>query len=70
MNPHLCGGRVENHLGKATPNSPDRDLNLDLPVLSSRAQHDKRVYLSTYNDPQEFLNIVIDYFCKIPLAVL
>nr|CAD7575046.1 unnamed protein product [Timema californicum] len=33
-------GRVENHLGKTTPSSPNRDLNLDLPVLSSRAQHD------------------------------
>nr|CAD7200280.1 unnamed protein product [Timema douglasi] len=43
VNPHLRGGRVENHLGKATPSSPDRDSNLDLPVLSSRAQHDKRV---------------------------
>nr|CAD7428459.1 unnamed protein product [Timema monikensis] len=43
VNPHLRGGRVENHLGKTTPNSPDRDSNLDLPVLSSRAQHDKRV---------------------------
>nr|CAD7408595.1 unnamed protein product [Timema poppensis] len=42
VNPHLRGGRVENHLGKATPSSPERDLNLDLPVLSSRAQHDKR----------------------------
>nr|CAD7199334.1 unnamed protein product [Timema douglasi] len=42
VNPHLRGGRVENHLGKATPSSPDRDSNLDLPVLSSRAQHDKR----------------------------
>nr|CAD7257695.1 unnamed protein product [Timema shepardi] len=42
MNPHLRGGRVENHLGKTTPSSPDRDSNLDLPVLSSRAQHDKR----------------------------
>nr|CAD7573439.1 unnamed protein product [Timema californicum] len=41
-NPHLRGGRVENHLGKTTPSSPDRDSNLDLPVLSSRAQHDKR----------------------------
>nr|CAD7588040.1 unnamed protein product [Timema genevievae] len=41
-NPHLRGGRVENHLGKATPSSPDRDSNLDLPVLGSRAQHDKR----------------------------
>nr|CAD7569590.1 unnamed protein product [Timema californicum] len=43
VNPHLRGGRVENHLGKTTPRSPDRDSNLDLPVLSSRAQHDKRV---------------------------
>nr|CAD7258504.1 unnamed protein product [Timema shepardi] len=43
VNPHLRGGRVENHLGKTTPSSPDRDSNLDLPVLGSRAQHDKRV---------------------------
>nr|CAD7412796.1 unnamed protein product [Timema poppensis] len=43
MNPHLRGGRVENHLGKTTPSSPDRDSNIDLPALSSRAQHDKRV---------------------------
>nr|CAD7442684.1 unnamed protein product [Timema bartmani] len=40
VNPHLRGGRVENHLGKATPSSPARDSNLDLPVLGSRAQHD------------------------------
>nr|CAD7432000.1 unnamed protein product [Timema monikensis] len=43
VNPHLRGGRVENNLGKTTPSSPARDSNLDLPVLSSRAQHDKRV---------------------------
>nr|CAD7425000.1 unnamed protein product [Timema monikensis] len=43
VNLHLRGGRVENHLGKTTPSSPERDSNLDLPVLSSRAQHDKRV---------------------------
>nr|CAD7407028.1 unnamed protein product [Timema cristinae] len=43
VNPHLRGGRVENHLGKTTPSSPDRDSNLDLPVLSSRAQHNKRI---------------------------
>nr|CAD7402102.1 unnamed protein product [Timema poppensis] len=43
VNPHLRGGRMENHLGKTTSSSPDRDSNLDLPVLSSRAQHDKRV---------------------------
>nr|CAD7450426.1 unnamed protein product [Timema bartmani] len=40
VNPHLRGGRVENHLGKTTPSSPDRDSNLDLPVLGGRAQHD------------------------------
>nr|CAD7409437.1 unnamed protein product [Timema poppensis] len=43
VNPHLRGGTVENHLGKTTPSSPDRNSNLDLPVLGSRAQHDKRV---------------------------
>nr|CAD7265582.1 unnamed protein product [Timema shepardi] len=37
VNPHLREGRVENHLGKTTPSSPDRDSNLDLPVLRSRA---------------------------------
>nr|CAD7575492.1 unnamed protein product [Timema californicum] len=43
VNPHLSGGRVESHLGKTTPSSADLYSNLDLPVLSSRAQHDKRV---------------------------
>nr|CAD7571589.1 unnamed protein product [Timema californicum] len=43
VNPHLRGGRVENHFGKTTPSSPDRDSSLDLPVLRSRAQHDKRI---------------------------
>nr|CAD7610387.1 unnamed protein product [Timema genevievae] len=40
VNPHLRGGRVENHLGKTPSSSPDRDSNLDLPVLGSRTQHD------------------------------
>nr|CAD7423247.1 unnamed protein product [Timema monikensis] len=43
VNPHLRRGRVESHLGKTTPRSPDRESNLNLPVLSSRAQHVKRV---------------------------
>nr|CAD7400949.1 unnamed protein product [Timema poppensis] len=43
VNPHLRGGSVEKHLGKTSPSSPDRDSNLDLPVLSSRAQHEKCV---------------------------
>nr|CAD7399211.1 unnamed protein product [Timema cristinae] len=45
LNPYFRGGRVGNHLGKTTPSSPDQDSNLNLPVLSSRAQHDKRVGL-------------------------
>nr|CAD7259412.1 unnamed protein product [Timema shepardi] len=43
VNSHLRGGRVENRLGKTNPSSLDRDSNLDLPVLISRAQHDQRV---------------------------
>nr|CAD7393816.1 unnamed protein product [Timema cristinae] len=50
VNPHFRGGRVENHLGKTTPSSPDRDSNLNLPVLSSRAQHDKRVSQLRHRD--------------------
>nr|CAD7424975.1 unnamed protein product [Timema monikensis] len=38
VNPHLRGGRVENHLGKSTSSTPYRDSNLDLPVLSSQAR--------------------------------
>nr|CAD7573681.1 unnamed protein product [Timema californicum] len=54
VNPHLRGGRVENHLGKTTPSSPDLDLNVDLPVLSSRAQHDKRL-----KEPIHIMNIAV-----------
>nr|CAD7257036.1 unnamed protein product [Timema shepardi] len=36
VNPHLREGRVENHLGKTTPSSPDRDLNLNLPSSAVR----------------------------------
>ncbi|CAG2054901.1 unnamed protein product [Timema podura] len=43
VNPHLRGGRVENHLGKTTLSSPERDSNLDLPVLGGLAQHAWRV---------------------------
>nr|CAD7568527.1 unnamed protein product [Timema californicum] len=40
VNPHLRVRRVENHLGKTIPSSPDRDSKLDLPVLGGLAQHD------------------------------
>ncbi|CAG2058540.1 unnamed protein product [Timema podura] len=38
VNPHLRGGRVQNHLETPTPHSSDRDSNLDLPGLGSMAQ--------------------------------
>ncbi|CAG2056334.1 unnamed protein product [Timema podura] len=47
VNLHLRGGRVEIHLGKITPNSPEQDSNLDLPVHGSPAQH-KTIALSNY----------------------
>nr|CAD7571446.1 unnamed protein product [Timema californicum] len=39
--------RVENHLGRTTPSSPDQDSNLDLPVLGRLAQH-KTSVLANY----------------------
>nr|CAD7577480.1 unnamed protein product [Timema californicum] len=38
--PAHSGGRVENHLGKANPSSPERDSNLNQPVFGSTAQHE------------------------------
>ncbi|CAG2058665.1 unnamed protein product [Timema podura] len=38
--PHLRGGRLKNHSGKTSPSSPDRDSNLELPILGSQAQHE------------------------------
>nr|CAD7589329.1 unnamed protein product [Timema genevievae] len=43
VNPHFVEGEWNNHLGKTTPSSPDRDSNLDLPVLGGLAQHEYRV---------------------------
>nr|CAD7433480.1 unnamed protein product [Timema monikensis] len=44
VNPHLRGGRVENHLGNPPPPvHPTEIRTSDLPVLSSRALHDKCV---------------------------
>nr|CAD7448211.1 unnamed protein product [Timema bartmani] len=39
LNSDMDSQRVENHLGKTIPSSPDQDSNLDLPVLGSIAQH-------------------------------
>nr|CAD7568664.1 unnamed protein product [Timema californicum] len=32
---HLCGGGVENHFGETPLSTPDRDTNINLPVISS-----------------------------------
>nr|CAD7438285.1 unnamed protein product [Timema bartmani] len=40
VNPQLRGGRVGKHYGKTTTSSPDRDSNLDLPVLGSLVQYE------------------------------
>ncbi|CAG2061108.1 unnamed protein product [Timema podura] len=37
--PHLHGGRMSNHFGKATLDTPDRDSNPDLTVIGSLVQH-------------------------------
>nr|CAD7260093.1 unnamed protein product [Timema shepardi] len=58
VNPHLRGGRVENHLGKPPLlSSPDRDLNLDLTVLICRAQHNK---CSTNAPPFNIVELKVD----------
>nr|CAD7398484.1 unnamed protein product [Timema cristinae] len=38
--PHLRKGRVENYFIKTTLRTPDRDLNLDLPVIDCLVQHE------------------------------
>nr|CAD7398253.1 unnamed protein product [Timema cristinae] len=40
VSPHLLGRRVENYFEKATSSSPERDSNLDLPVLGGLVQHE------------------------------
>nr|CAD7609806.1 unnamed protein product [Timema genevievae] len=35
VNPHLRGGRVENHLGKTTPSSPDREIRTSISPSSA-----------------------------------
>nr|CAD7392805.1 unnamed protein product [Timema cristinae] len=47
VNPHLCGRKVENHLEKNIPSSPERDSNLDILVLGSLSHYETDV-LSNY----------------------
>nr|CAD7396417.1 unnamed protein product [Timema poppensis] len=55
---------MEKHLGKNTPSSSDRDSNLDLPVLSSRAKHDKRVGQLRHRD---FLLCLLPFWLYHPI---
>nr|CAD7451888.1 unnamed protein product [Timema tahoe] len=69
VNPHLCGGRVENHSGKTTPNSSDRDSNLDLPVLSSLAQQQpEELSLLLWEFSHEGEDC--DHLCGVPYTAL
>nr|CAD7429607.1 unnamed protein product [Timema monikensis] len=61
VNLHLRGGRMENHLGNTNPISPDRDSDLDLPVLGSRAQHETSA-LTNYAIEADFI-ITNKKFC-------
>nr|CAD7409898.1 unnamed protein product [Timema cristinae] len=46
VNPHLCGERerVKNHLGNTSASSSNQDLNLNLPILVSLAQHEASAF--------------------------
>nr|CAD7406100.1 unnamed protein product [Timema poppensis] len=56
VNLHLRGGRVENHLVKTTPSLSNQDLNLDLAVLGSQAQHDTSAESSSEESEEELDN--------------
>nr|CAD7203080.1 unnamed protein product [Timema douglasi] len=47
VGPHLRGGRVEYHIGKATPNSPDRDSNLEFFVPPPDLMENKQTPFQT-----------------------
>nr|CAD7570506.1 unnamed protein product [Timema californicum] len=66
VNPHWCGGRGEKHLGKTTPSSRDRDLNLNLPVLGSLPQHESSAS-ANYNTEEVYLVCVESHFGKTTL---
>nr|CAD7257251.1 unnamed protein product [Timema shepardi] len=50
VNLYLRGWRVENHLGKTGPSSPERDSNLDLPVLGSLTQQESSALANYANE--------------------
>nr|CAD7573084.1 unnamed protein product [Timema californicum] len=52
--------RVGNHLGKTTPSSPERDSNLNLPVLGIVAQHETSA-LANYSSKGAPMCLTEDY---------
>nr|CAD7403363.1 unnamed protein product [Timema cristinae] len=58
VNPHFRGERVENHLRKTNLSSPDQDLNLYLPILSTLDQHETSV-LANYAIEAGWDNVVL-----------
>nr|CAD7573604.1 unnamed protein product [Timema californicum] len=62
MNPHLRGGRMENHLGKTTLNSLGQDLNLDHPVLGSLVQHETGALANYAIEAVETSSLVLSCF--------
>nr|CAD7571403.1 unnamed protein product [Timema californicum] len=67
VNPHSSVVRVENHLGKTTPCSPDRDLNINLPALVSLAQHETSA-LDNYSPSHPLFPLLALIFEKCELA--
>nr|CAD7572902.1 unnamed protein product [Timema californicum] len=62
VNPHLRGGRVENH-----PNSPDRDSNLNLLVLGSLSQHETSATVN--DDPKKVFPSLDGLLCLLLTVV-
>nr|CAD7402934.1 unnamed protein product [Timema poppensis] len=59
VNIHLRGERVENHKEKTTTSSPDRDSNLDLPVLDSLVQHEPSALANYATDAGQYLGLTL-----------
>nr|CAD7257156.1 unnamed protein product [Timema shepardi] len=56
VHPHLRGRRLETHLRKTTLSTPDRDLNLDLPIMDSLIYCESSYlgHVATGEDPLEW----------------
>nr|CAD7442982.1 unnamed protein product [Timema bartmani] len=63
----LCGGRVENHFRKTNLSTPDRNLNLNLPVIGSLVYCESSTLDHMANEGGNF---VVDLFSEIHLNEL